>query len=201
MSKRKQPRLSTPPAPATAGTFTNSLGKTFKIHGLPPLVPQKIEQAVEREWREAHNGKIPTPPLYKVVNVAGEEELHPHDEKTTKNKKEQAEWIQYISEKEVYDTIRSNRLMKRVTMCVDVTPDDLWRAEYEATIGALPTNPFEVKMEYIETEVLASAEDVMKLMTSVMRLTGMVNEEAIDAAEATFRSSVEKATAELASRG
>jgi hypothetical protein len=183
-------------------TFTNSAGQTFKIHGLSPMLPEQITNAIQEEWKK--KGKVlPSIPTYEITTVAGEKEVHAHDEVSIHEglpetvKLQQAQWSEYSRNKAEFEGEYSTRLMKKVFLSVVTQPTDEWRAEMEFLGISLPDkgSPAE-RYKFVETEVIQSMEDIAMLQVSVLRLAGIISQEGVDAAKASFRSFMEKAVIE-----
>lgn len=190
------------------GSFTNSAGETFVIHGLSPLLPQKMMDAVKAEW--LRDGKqLPIVPTYVVTLAGGDTEVHEHDastlvvegdEKLTKIN--QDNWREYSRLSTSLEAEYNTRLMKAVLLAVQVTPTQEWRDEMDFMGVGRPTekSPAE-KYAFVETKVIQSALDLSKLMSAVFRLAGIISEEAIAEVDATFQRSMEEAFAEAGKSG
>ena len=182
------------------GTFVNAAGETYQIRGLSPLLPEKIRKAVLDEF-VAGGWSIPEVPTYTVKTVSGEEEIHQHDETTLvvegdpdATKKNQADWQEYKRTTAQIDGEYSAKLMRAVFNGVQCTPSDEWRSEMRLLGIVVPADPAAEKYLYVETRVVQSPVDISRLMTSVFRLAGIINEEAVAEAEATFQRALEEAT-------
>jgi len=182
------------------GTFVNAAGETYQIRGLSPLLPEKICKAVLDEFI-AGGGSILEIPTYTVKTVSGEEEIHQHDETTLvvegdldATKKNQADWQEYKRTTAQIDGEYSAKLMRAVFNGVQCTPSDEWRSEMRLLGIVVPADPAAEKYLYVETRVVQSPIDISRLMTSVFRLAGIINEEAVAEAEATFQRALEEAT-------
>jgi hypothetical protein len=183
--------------------FVNSAKETYIIHGLSPMLPDKLLGAVKAEY-ERVKGKIPSAPTYEVTTASGEKETHLHDgttlvvpgdeEQTKENIRVWAEYNKAItSVNEEYN----NRIMKAVFMSVEAKPTQSWRDEMKFLgIPTPPENSPAEKYSYIETHVIQSPEDLAKLTTSVFRMAGIISEAAIAEVDATFQRDVEKAFAQ-----
>lgn len=185
------------------GSFTNAAGESFVIHGLSPLLPEKIMEVVRQDW--AKNKKaLPARPTYEIATASGEVEAHEHDETTLvvagdekQTKANQDKWLGYLKTQAEFDGDYNTRLMRVVLMGVEATPTDAWREEMEFIGVALPPKAsMQEKYLYVETHVVQSPQDIAKLMTGVFRVAGIIGEEAIAEVEATFQRALEKAFAE-----
>lgn len=184
--------------------FVNARGEQFPVHGVSPLLVERLRSVVMDEWVAQH-GLIPERPTYTIETAAGDKETHLHDEMTLEvpgdpeatdlNKKQWAEYQRVMSE---IETLYSVRLMHVVCSAVDVEPGEEWLAETEALGIKLPTDKPALRRLYVETHVISCADDIAKLLAKVLRLSGIISETEEAAAEATFQGAVEGATLELA---
>lgn len=192
---------------APLSVFINSSGEKYMIRGLSPMLPEKIKQAVESEWKAAGHA-LPVCPTYIIpANDVHPEEVHDHDEKSiTEGTPEEVKanlsvWTKYVKVKSALEGEYNNRVMKAVFLSVVVTPTDEWRSEMAELGIALPTKgSVKEKYAYVETHVVQGPMDIANLMTKVMRMSGMISEEAEEQAEATFRRSLEDAYVEAGKR-
>jgi Flp pilus assembly pilin Flp len=182
------------------GIFTNAAGEVYMIHGLSPLLPQKMLDAIKTEWTKAGKA-LPVIPTYTIpATDAHEEEIHEHDEKSILEgtpelvKENQAAWDAYTRANAELQGEYNARLMKLVFLAVEASPTDQWRDEMEFMGIPVPTNNSAAeKYAFVESRVVQSPSDIAGLMTSVFRLAGIISEAAIAEVEATFRSSLEEA--------
>jgi len=187
------------------GSYINSAGETWRVRGLSPLLLSRIRKAVETEW-VANNGNIPAIPTYTIKTVTGEDEVHTHDPSTLviEGNPEQTEinqkaWFEYTRVQLEIDKAFNVKLMRAVFSAVQCQPDETWRDEMKSLRLDIPSDKMDEKMMFIETRVIQSPNDIASLMSCVLRTAGVIPEEAVAEAQATFRGALEKATAELAS--
>lgn len=182
------------------GTFTNSAGEVYMVNGLSPLLFQKISDAVRMEYEKSGKALL-SHPTYEVKTAAGDIEIHEHDETTLvvpddllQTKLNQEKWQEYTRQVDELDELNTQRTMKMVLMAVVATPTQQWRDEMAFLGIPLPdkNSPAE-KYSFVETHVIQSPSDLSKLMTTVFRLAGIINEEGVAQAEAAFQSIVERA--------
>lgn len=181
-------------------SFTNSAGKTYTVHGLSPILPERLMSIVRDEY--VKSGKtLPVCPTYKVTTVAGDEEIHEHNPKTLavendpeQTKINQKDWREYSQKSLDINRLYNTRLIKSALLAVDAQPTSVWRDEM-AFIGI--TLPLEGSAEerymFVETEVIKSPADLSSLMILILHQSGIIDEEVAGAAEATFRRQVERA--------
>jgi hypothetical protein len=183
-------------------TFTNSAGQVFMIHGLSPMLPNQITETLQAEWKAAGKA-LPTLPTYEITTVAGEKEIHAHDEKSILEgtpeqvKLQQEQYSEYSRNNAEFQGEYSTRLMRKVFLAVVTPPTDEWRAEMEFVGVALPAkgSPQE-RYKFVELEVIQSLEDVAMLQVAVLRLAGIIDQNGVDAAKASFRGIVQAAIAQ-----
>jgi len=165
--------------------FINSAGKKFILQGLPPLLLPQISSGVE----------MPKKPTYTVTTVSGDTEVHEHDEKSAQESPESmAAWSEYIRAQSEAEQEISNRMLNCILIEGIAIPDDtdLSRWEKRRMLMGLPIpEDFEEKiLEYKRSEVIRSTDDIQKIMSMVMALTG-VSEEAVRKAKESFPDFVE----------
>jgi hypothetical protein len=181
-------------------TFTNSAGQKFMIHGLSPMLPEQITNAIQEEWK-ASGKSLPAIPTYEVITATGEKEIHAHDAVSIHEgppetvKLQEAQWSEYSRKTAEFQGDYSTRLMKKVFLSVATEPTDKWREEMEFLGIPLPKkgSPAE-RYKFVENEVIQSLEDVAMLQVAVLRLAGIISPEGVEAAKASFRSFIREAT-------
>lgn len=190
------------PVGVPAGTFTNTLGETYQVYGLSPLIPASILEAVHAEYVEK-NGALPTKPTYTVTTKPGDKEVHEHDERSILEgspeqvKLNKAAWASYIEQSRKIDDEYNLRLMRAVFMAVATPVPQSWRDEMHFIGAKLPKEGSpEERYMFVETHVVKSAQDLAKLMVKVFRMSGVIQEEDVAKVEATFQGFMERAFAE-----
>ena len=183
--------------------FVNSANESYILHGLSPLLPEKIQGAVRAEF-ERDGKTLPVIPTYEVETASGEKELHQHDATTlivpgkdAETAENQRVWAEYISAQTALTEEYNNRIMKAVFMSVEAKPTQTWRDEMKFLgIETPPENSPAEKYSFIETHVIQSPEDLSKLMTSIFRMSGVISEAAVAEVDATFQRAMEEAYVE-----
>lgn len=184
-------------------SFTNSAGKTFMIHGLSPMLPEQIQNSIKVEWVKKNKPLLECP-TYEVMTASGEKEVHQHDETTLEvpgdldaTYDNQNKWREYSQNNAEFQGEYSRRLMKKVFLAVVTPPTDEWRDEMEFTGVTLePEGSAAERYQFTELEVIQSMQDIADLQVAVLRLAGIIDEAAVDAAKASFRSILKAAVAE-----
>jgi len=183
--------------------FVNSAGETYMIHGLSPMLPEKLLGAVRAEF-EQDGRKLPEVPTYEIETAAGDKETHQHDATTLVvpgndelTKANQEAWREYVRASSALNEEYNTRLMRAVLMAVDAKPTQAWRDEMKFLgVVSPPENSPAEKYSFVETHVIQSPADLSKLMTSVMRMAGIISEAAVAEVDATFQRILETAFAQ-----
>jgi len=135
---------------------------------------------------------FPEPPTYEVVNVAGDTEVHLHDETTLETDEDKAKWAAYLKARDEAEVrLRENmtRTILAKGLIVEMPKDDEWVKDQEWCGVNVPTEPRERRLHYILTEVIGRPDDLSDIMIGIGRISG-VNEEALATAEDSFRSAM-----------
>jgi hypothetical protein len=177
--------------------LTTSRGKTLRIKALPSLQVQLVEQAAQKQAVALYGeAKRPT---YTVIVAGGDTETNPHDETTLEvegNPEEtaanKAAWAEYkrigrLQQNHVLEKLRDFYFLQGVE--VDIPPDGEWM-EVQRFFGVeIPEDPIGRRLHYIYSEALGGADDVERVISSIMAATG-IGTEMIAAAAASFRGTV-----------
>ncbi len=165
--------------------FVTKDGNRIPLRRVAPLLMEKVRQSV----------KLPTPPTYEVETVGGDIEIHIHDETTLESDEDRAAWAAY----QTAQAQANNDLMEKILRLLfakatgDVVPaGDEWIKEQTYLGVEVPDDPLGRKIHYIQTELLTHTGDIMSFMSAAVALTGL-DEEVVEAAEATFRNQVRQA--------
>lgn len=176
----------TPETLAAAGpnrNFVTKAGVELTLVPIPPMLLEKVRGSV----------KYPPIPQYETKTAAGNIEKFNHDESTLQTDADKAAWAEYTAAKREADRLLNERVMRALFLkgiALDMPADDEWIKEQEFMGIEIPTDPQERKLHYIQTEILASSEDMVGIMSDIMRLTG-VEEAVVQSAEDSFRRAVE----------
>ncbi len=168
------------------------MGKTFKtsrgieIECLP--IPTLVEKLQARH-------PMPEPPTYTVDTITGVQEVHPYDEATVAalgTEEATAAWAEYQQKLKAATSAYNQALMRLVMLRgikFELPATDEWIQEQKWIGLAVPDDPRERKLHWLETEALATLEDYTELLNGVMEASG-IPQEVLDQAEATFRREV-----------
>ncbi len=162
--------------------FVTRDGNRIPLRRVAPLLMEKIRQSVV----------LPSPPTYEVETAGGDIEKHIHDETTLETDEDRAAWAAY----QTAQVQANGDLMEKILRLLfakatgDVVPaGDEWVKEQTYLGVDVPDDPLGRKIHYIQTELLTHTGDIMAFMSAAVALTG-VDEEVVEAAEATFRNPV-----------
>jgi len=144
--------------------------------------------------------EFPKPPTYKVELASGDVEEYDHDETTLEveddeeaTRQNKRAWEKYKKELDEAnaDAMRlQTRAMLFKGIDIELPEETDWIEELEILGVDIPDNKTDLKILYIETEVLKSLRDMLEVTVELMKLSG-VRGEAIDKIESSFRSLLE----------
>ena len=185
MTKRNSPKYTFEPKVASREReYITSSGKTVLLRGLPPLAIPSLAEGIT----------FPDIPTYKITTVAGDTEVHEHDETTLATDEDKAVWAKYLDDQKK----ANNQLSERMMLCVlidgiviDEIPDKArWISKQRLMKMPVPEDLEEQLLLYKKTAIAASQEDIENIMSIVMELTGVSAEE-IALAKRSFPGDVE----------
>lgn len=183
MAKGKSSQFD-PVHPAEKTYFVNSIGEQYEIRGLPPLLMADIYVSIT----------LPKKPTYTVITASGDTEIHDHDESTLVTPEDRAAWAEYLDALSKADAEVSNRLLTCVLIDGVYIPDDIDLARWERRQilkGFTIPEDFEEKLlAYKRSSVVRSKEDIVRLLSSVISITG-ISEEEIESAKKSFPDQLE----------
>lgn len=177
------------------GQFVNSAGESFTVQGFSPLEPQRIIDSVRARWKLAGRAALLDTVTYMVTNVAGVAQAFEHDDESIKDAppEVQQQYATHKAAKAEFDNDVNMRTMRACFLCLQANPleDKQWVDKMEYEEIELPQNSAALKALYVETRVLRAATDISRYMSTVMQLSGMVDEATARAAEATFQRAIQ----------
>lgn len=150
-------------------------GRELRLRPVSQLLIQKIKGAVERELRA--EGLPLDPPTYKVTTVTGETETHVHDETTLADEKttdeERAAWAAYQAAQARLAAETNERALKVLLLKGMDAPDPPpeWIEEQEYLGIELPADRRELKLAYIQTEILVTPGDIADCTVKILQLS------------------------------
>jgi len=174
--------------------FVTVEGLEVKVRPVAQYLIQKVAQAAENRLRQA--GRPLDPPTYTVTTVSGAVETHVHDETTLQTDEDRAAWAAHqeaLAEAQAAREEATTRVYLLRGLDIGSVPPE-WKGSMEALGLDVPTDENEQLLEYMQTEILKTPEDIIRAMMAVARLssTGAPQED-LDAAEASFRRALQRA--------
>lgn len=182
--------------------FVTTSGKQFAVEGISETLLNLASASVEKEMRA--EGVLLDPPTYDVEIVGGGKETHAHDDISIEEADDATKAL-YRQYKENLSELENRKRIKEMDVWMNavVVPeeelnDPAWIEEIEYFGGEVPEHRIERKLFYIRTKVLKSAEDLMRLMNTVGKITyaGLVSEDKIDSAVDSFSGTLQGNSAE-----
>lgn len=170
--------------------WRNSRGTEVRLKPIPPMLLDGISSDVanDPEW-----GARPTPPTY-TEEATGE--VFPHNETTLETEEDKAQWTEYELNLARWDGEVTRRTLLLITIDgieVDASafgPGSRWEKKM-LRLGKRPSeDEFERHIEYVNSEILVTAEDFADIMFIVMEMTG-VDRGTLAKANAMFRSKLQ----------
>lgn len=175
-------------------SYTTKSGYTIRFRTIAPSLIAKVQQSIDEAKKPTYveervGGKNEDgTPLMIAVNVE-------HDESTLETEEEKQAWADYLRKRDEVDKLRKERIMQLFYLRgidVDLPNNDEW-LEDQRYLGVkdLPdgSDTRGTKLHFLDTEVLASPEDIMEVITAIITLSG-VEQEAIEEARAMFRRTI-----------
>lgn len=171
--------------------YKTKSGHVLTFRAIAPTLIAKVQQSI----------KDPPTPTYEEEIMLGKNDdgtpkvgkiQKEHTEESIETDEERKAWEWYQEEKEKVDGLRREKIMQLFYLRgLDVElPDNGWEEDQVFLGIEVPEEPRAKRLHFLETEALASPEDIMEVITSIMALSG-VEQEAIDEAKGLFRSSLQ----------
>lgn len=176
----------------TEHIFRTVDGAELKLHPVSQVLLQRLRQAVRKQYEE--RGEPLAAPTYTATTVTGETETHPHDPTTLETDADKAAWAAYLDANQRLQAEMNERVTRvMITRGVDL-PDvpGGWLNEMHELGIELPSDPVELRAEYLVMEYLKTPADTQNLIAEIMALSYRgANPEVTAAIEALFRRHVE----------
>lgn len=173
---------------STPDIYTTSKGKKVKLIGLNPARLEKLQNA----------GTMPPVPFRLMETELGESQREELTADSLLTDQERKEWKEYIEKRNAIEARRSENVMKYVFhdgISIDDEILEEWKTEQEEVWGLeVPNNRIDLKVDFINAEIIGNSEDLGEIMAGVMERTG-VSAEALDEVRATFRSDLRRSAA------
>lgn len=160
--------------------ITTVSGRSVELRPVSGQMLAEIQVTTRR--KAIDRGDKLSPPTYKTKTVAGDEEIFPHDETTLETDEDREAWDEYQSalnalEEEIAS--RSNAYIISEGVVIGDIPQD-WFEKREWLGLDVPENRMDQRLLYIETEVLTTAEDIIRAISGIMHLTARGSKEMED---------------------
>lgn len=166
-------------------------GKKLILHGVSPLLLQKLQSS----------GTMPDVPTRKTqLDLDGFEptfQEEPLSEDDLQDDDEKRRWAKYVEERDEVLRKRQDRFMKAIfdkgTSLLEEGDIETWKEDMEYYELEVPTNPRDVKVQYVQTEIVKNAEDMVGIVSGVLAKSGVPADE-VENMRAMFRSSLRRRT-------
>lgn len=189
-------RVKTEPEPEVEdyGRFyRTSTGVGLTLIGVSPMLIAKLQTI----------GVEPQVPTRKMViefdTPEGEEpytQEEPLSQDDLQDEEERVRWASYVKQTEALATLRNDAFVKAIFakgVKVDLSRLDVWKEEMEYFGLEIPTHPLDLKVQYIQTEAMGNAQDMVEIITGVLSQSG-VQEEDLKSVKSMFQNSVRRNT-------
>lgn len=161
--------------------YTTAKGAKVRFIGVNPTLIDKLNSA----------GKMPDIPFREVgIPELGEVQKEPLSEDDLQNDEEKAAWAEYVQKRDAILQRRNDNFLKAVFfhgVDVDDSTLDDWKQEQEEVWGLeVPTNRVDLKVDYINSEIIGNAEDLGNVIAGVLGKSGVPKDQ-LEEMRATFR--------------
>lgn len=169
-------------------TFTTSAGKTVQIQSVPPLLVDEVRLRAQKSV------EVPPIPTYEVVLEDGTVLNYEHDDQSIQDDltpdKDRKLWADRQKALREQSAVSSTKVMELFFLKgVVLDPEELegdWK-ELQLFLGIeIPTNPMALRLHYLRTEILQTADDIYGILQAVMEASG-VDPVILEAAKRSFR--------------
>jgi len=178
--------------------FYTTAGLEVEFDPISPITLEESEKGLEAEYRA--RGEPLEPPTYETILAGGGTQTFTHDATTLESEEDKAAWQAY---KDATGKLAAEQAQLRLEMVlsalkVKLPEDTAWERKLKRWHITVPEDPDAKWMFYVQREILKTPSDIFEAMTQIIgaSMRGSVSEEAIEAASATFRSSVQEAARE-----
>jgi hypothetical protein len=176
--------------------FVTVEGREVTVRPVAQYLVEKVAGAIESRLRAS--GLPLNAPVYTATTASGAVETYPHTESTLTTDEDKAAWAKHLAAVAQLG-VEANAATMRLYLLrgLDVgDPPQAWIDDMKALGVTLPPAADDVRLEYIQCEVLKTTEDVLRAYMAIVRLSAMgVDPASLDAAEASFRRTIQGAGA------
>src|SRR3990172_472597 len=131
-----------------SGTYTTSRGVKVTYNGIATLIDA---------LQSSLNARKPIAPTYEVKSLAGNSEIHAHDETTLETEADRAAWSEYQAKLAAWSDESQRSLMRLILLrgiSVELPSDSDWEKQQAFAGIVVPQDTMEKRMHYLQTEVL-----------------------------------------------
>jgi len=171
--------------------YTTNRGYKIRIRPLSSILLNKVESNIRKRYEE--EGRRLEPPTYTFETAGGDVEESVYTEETIKEapEEDQKAWAEYLKDSndlatEIFEKQVELEILESLELVDEI--DDSWIRHQERFGIEVPEDPDERRIHFFETVVMDHF-DRIQVHTRVQILTavGSVDDELIEAAEASFR--------------
>ena len=185
------------------GEYVNAKGQTvYKTENGVELILNSISPLFIAKLQSI--GTLPEVPTRQVkLDLDGLEptyQIEQLSEDDLRDADEEYRWAKYVEERDAVLTKRNTGFMKAIFakgVTLEMVNLEEWKEEQEYFGLEVPSHPTVLKVEYIQTEVVGSADDMVGIITGVLGKSGVPQEE-LESVRAMFRNSIRRSTPEQA---
>jgi hypothetical protein len=165
-----------------------SKGDRLVLSGISPLLISKLQSV----------GTVPDAPTRQVkLDLEGMEPTFQEEtlaEDDLQTKEEQVLWAKYTKERDEVLAKRNTGFLKAIFakgVTVDLTNLEAWKEEQDYFGLPIPEHPIDLKVEYLQTELITNTEDMIDIITGVLGESGIPEEE-LESVRAMFQRSIRR---------
>jgi hypothetical protein len=171
--------------------ITTPGGQKVTVQAISQVQLQGIGLGVEEEYRG--RGEPLDAPTYTVTAVDGHTETHTHDATTATTDEDKAAWTLHMNAKQRLEAEKRQAQAKFMMLkgIVASDPSPAWIAEQKYFKIKLPDDPVDLKLQYIQSEILRTPEDITCAIMEILVLSSIgVPKKDLEAVKASFRSAM-----------
>lgn len=173
--------------------FITSKGVALTLVGVSPLLISKLQTS----------GELPTVPQRKLLLDFGSDDgdstnfqLEDLTEGDLQDDEERKQWADYVAARDEVLSKRNDKFLKAIFakgVIVDMSRIEAWKEEMAYFEVEVPEHPLDQKVQYIQTEALSSAQDMVEIIAGVLGESGIPEEDLVDV-RAMFQRTVRRDT-------
>lgn len=167
------------------GYILTSTGAKVETVSVSPMLIQKTQT----------QGTPPAVPYRENATAFGEAEKEELTKDDLRNDEEKARWKEYIFAMDALNTKRNEDLLRVIFakgVKVDEAKMEEWKREQVEDWGFdVPSNKIDLKVEYVQTDLIGGPEDMVNIMLDVMGKSGIPEKE-LENVRTMFRSSIRR---------